>query len=114
MKRKAKPVIIAAGIIVILIFVMLVTALVKKYTPSKEKANLKNYFGIETQEEMAIIWNQEKMKDKAFVDNKHVYVSYDFVRDHINARFYFDKIENKLLYTTAETVITVEAASSGF
>ena len=62
MKRKAKPVIIAAGIVVILIFVMLVTALVKKYTPSKEKANLKDYFGIETQEEVAIIWNQEMMK----------------------------------------------------
>lgn len=114
MKKKAIPVIAAAGIVVILIFAMIVTALVKKYTPSKEKANLKNYFGIETQEEMAIIWNQEKMKDKAFVDNKHVYVSYDFVRDHINARFYFDKIENKLLYTTAENVITVEAASSDF
>ena len=114
MKRKAKPVIIAAGIIVILIFVMLVTALVKKYTPSKEKANLKDYFGIETQEEVAIIWNQEMMKDKAFVDNKHVYISYDFVREHINSRFYFDKIENKLLYTTAETVITAQAASSDY
>ncbi len=95
MKRKAKPVIIAAGIVVILIFVMLVTALVKKYTPSKEKANLKDYFGIETQEEVAIIWNQEMMKDKAFVDNKHVYISYDFVREHINSRFYFDKIAPK-------------------
>lgn len=114
MKRKAKPVIIAAGIVVILIFVMLVTALVKKYTPSKEKANLKDYFGIETQEEVAIIWNQEMMKDKAFVDNKHVYISYDFVREHINSRFYFDKIENKLLYTTAETVITAQAASSDY
>lgn len=114
MKKKAIPVIAAAGIIVILIFAMLVTALVKKYTPSKEKADLKAYFGIESQEEMAIIWNQEVMKDKAFVDNKHVYVSYDFIRKNINSRFYFDKIENKLLYTTAENVITVEAASSDY
>ena len=90
MKKKAIPVIAAAGIIVILIFAMLVTALVKKYTPSKEKADLKAYFGIESQEEMAIIWNQEVMKDKAFVDNKHVYVSYDFIRKNINSRFYFD------------------------
>lgn len=114
MKKKAIPVIAAAGIIVILIFAMLVTALVKKYTPSKEKADLKAYFGIESQEEMAIIWNQKVMKDKAFVDNKHVYVSYDFIRKNINSRFYFDKIENKLLYTTAENVITVEAASSDY
>lgn len=114
MKKKAIPVIAAAGIIVILIFAMLVTALVKKYTPSKEKADLNAYFGIESQEEMAIIWNQEVMKDKAFVDNKHVYVSYDFIRKNINSRFYFDKIENKLLYTTAESVITVEAASSDY
>ena len=114
MKKKAIPVIAASGIIVILIFAMLVTALVKKYTPSKEKADLKAYFGIESQEEMAIIWNQEVMKDKAFVDNKHVYVSYDFIRKNINSRFYFDKIENKLLYTTAENVITVEAASSDY
>ena len=54
------------------------------------------------------------MKDKAFVDNKHVYVSYDFIRKNVNSRFYFDKIENKLLYTTAENVITVEAASSDY
>lgn len=114
MKKKAIPVIAAAGIIVILIFAMLVTALVKKYTPSKEKADLKAYFGIESQEEMAIIWNQKVMKDKAFVDNKHVYVSYDFIRKNVNSRFYFDKIENKLLYTTAENVITVEAASSDY
>ena len=114
MKKKAIPVIAAAGIVVVLIFAMLVTALVKKYTPSKEKADLKAYFGIESQEEMAIIWNQELMKDKAFVDNKHVYISYDFVRKNINSRFYFDKIENKLLYTTAENVITVEAASSDY
>lgn len=114
MKKKAVPVVVAAGIVVILVFAMIITALVNKYTPSKEKANLKNYFGITAQEDVAIICNSKIMKDKAFVDNKHVYVSYDFVRDNINARFYFDKIENKLLYTTATDIITVEAASSDY
>ena len=114
MKKKAVPVVVAAGIVVILVFAMIITALVNKYTPSKEKANLKKYFGITAQEDVAIICNSKIMKDKAFVDNKHVYVSYDFVRDNINARFYFDKIENKLLYTTATDIITVEAASSDY
>ena len=114
MKKKAVPVVVAAGIVVILVFAMIITALVNKYTPSKEKANLKKYFGITAQEDVAIICNSKIMKDKAFVDNKHVYVSYDFVRDNINSRFYFDKIENKLLYTTATDIITVEAASSDY
>lgn len=114
MKKKAIPVVAAAGLIIILIFAMLITALVKKYTPSKEKADLKAYYGIQSQEQVAININSEIAKEKAFVDNKHVYLSYDFVHKNINSRFYFDKVENKLLYTTADNVITVEAASSDY
>lgn len=108
------PFIAATGVIVLLVMVMLISVLVKKYTPSKEKADLNKYYGISQKNQTAILLNNEVIKEKGFVDHGHVYVSYEFVCASLNGRFYFDKVENKLLYTTSENVITVEAASSDY
>lgn len=114
MKKKALPFIAATGVIVLLIIVMVITALVKKYTPSKVKADLPEYFQLTQENQMAIVLNNELIEEKGFIDKGHVFVSYDFVCSELNQRFYFDKAENKLLYTTAENVISVEAASSDY
>ena len=114
MKKKAFPFIVAAGVISLLVIVMMISVLVKKYTPSKEKADLNEYYHLTQENQLAIVLNNELIKEKGFVDRGHVFVSYDFVCESLNGRFYFDKAENKLLYTTAENVITVEAASSDY
>lgn len=114
MKKKALPFIAATGVIVLIIIVMIISVLVKKYTPSKEKADLNEYYSLTQENQLAIVLNSEVIKEKGFIDGGHVFVSYDFVCEFLNGRFYFDQVENKLLYTTAEEVITVEAASSDY
>ena len=46
--------------------------------------------------------------------NGEVYLSYETVRNYLNARFYWDPNENILRYTTANDLISVNAESSDY
>ena len=43
MKKKALPILVVCGLIVIIVAIMGVTSLIRKYTPSKERQDLNTY-----------------------------------------------------------------------
>lgn len=113
MKSKIKLILIAVGVIVLLSLAMIITTLVKKYTPSKEQADLNAYFDIE-EEQVGVILNEGITEYKAIIEGGHVYLDINIIKDRINDRFYWDSNENILLYTTATDVVRVEANTSDY
>ncbi len=113
-KKKTLPVLIVLVLIVLIIIITGITALIKKYTPSKERQDLGEYYGLTSADQVAVILNSELMEYSARLIDGHVYVDYDFVHDTLNPRFYWDENENKLLYTTSRDLIMADADSSSY
>lgn len=93
---------------VFLLLVSVVVFLIQKNMPNKKKMSLFQYFGVEGNTEKAILIVEDEITDvDCLIRDQQVYVAFDYVKEHFNSRFYWDKNENLLLYTTPTTEISV-------
>ena len=114
MKKKALPVLVVCALIVIIVAITGISALIKKYTPSKERQELSEYYNLTSEDQVAIILNNEVIETTAKMIGDHAYIDYQFVHDSLNPRFYWDANENILLYATARDLISAEADSNSY
>lgn len=103
-RRRRKRNLLLKMIILIILIVGTIAALLlwKKYGPSKETADLNKYYGVENDNQLAIVVNNQIIDPKGMITDGKAYVEYSVVRDYINERFYWDPNENTLLYTLPE------------
>ncbi len=104
--KKFIPVLIAILLIIIIGGVTAVGILLEKYSYSKERADLTEYFGVQG-EELAIVLQDEMIEEKAVVKNGLCYLNLETVKKYFNEIFYVDMEEALLLYTTPTEVIRV-------
>ena len=114
MKKKIVPVLVVVGLIFLIIGITVISMLVKKHTPSKEVMDSKEYYGITSDDQVAIILDQKVMEEKAKSFDGSIYIDYNFLHDNINSRFYWDHNENILLYATDKELISADADSSSY
>lgn len=112
-------------ILLFLVIIILVAAaggffIWKKYGPSKEKADLNEYYGLTQEEDLAVVINNRMAKSRTdgmpagrIIDGQ-AYVEYSVVRDYINERFYWDPNENIMLYTLPNGNVSVTVGSSAY
>ncbi|PWJ49085.1 glycosyl hydrolase family 18 protein [Faecalicatena contorta] len=92
----------------------------KKYGSSKEKADLKQYYGIQDNDDLAVVVNNQIIGalEESFAGGKLFdgipYIEYSVVRDYINERFYWDSNENVLLYTLPGGSVSVNVGSKEY
>ena len=104
----------------IIFFIILVVGTVaglflwKRYGPTKEKADLDKYYGIQNENQLAVIINNGVLEPKGMISEGKAYIEYGTVRDYINERFYWDPNENIMLYTLPGDVITVGVGSKDY
>lgn len=116
-KRKQKnmiPFIAAFTLIVVVILFMLLGKLIEKYTPSKEYQDLSEYYQMSSDEDVAVIFDNEILDVHGKLIDGHVYLDFNTVHDKINSRFFWDSNENKLLYTTATDLVMADAESTSY
>lgn len=100
MKRKILPVLIAIFLIFIIGGGAVGKVLYDKYSYSKERADLNEFYEV-SGEESAIILQDEMIPEKALIRDGRCYFDLDTVHKYLNEIFYIDMSENLLLYTTA-------------
>lgn len=88
--------------------------LLKFFSPSKEKANLDKYYGIQNENQLAIIIDNEVIGAQGTIIEGKPYVEYSVIRDYLNNRFYLDVNENILLYTLPEGTIRADVGSKEY
>lgn len=115
-KRKRKR---SLGLRIFLLIILIIAAVAaaflwKRYSPSKDKADRNEYYGIENEEQLAIIVDDQITAPQGMISEGKAYVQYEIVRDYINDRFYWDPGENKLLYTLPTDMISVEVGSKDY
>ena len=114
MKKKVIPVVVVISLILLITAGIGISSLIEKYTPGTERQNLSEYYNIASEDQAAIILNQELSESSAKIINGTLYLDFHFLQDSLNSRFYWDSNENILLYTTANDLIKVEADSSSY
>lgn len=87
-----------------------VFSLYKRYSFTKERANLETYLGVKG-EDVAIYLNDElqvkkddKVKKTGLAANETVYIPLSFVKASINDRFYYAKDIKKILYCVPDEI----------
>ena len=117
-----------------LIFIILILAAAggfliwQRYGATDEKADLEQYYGLDQEDEIALVINNEVVREDADtteadtgsapvpgkVYDGQYYVEYSVVRERINKRFYWDPNESVLLYTLPDGNVSVEVGSSEY
>lgn len=86
--------------------------LAEKYSYSQERADLYDYFKVSGKEEVAIVLQDERLEEKAVLSEGRCYFNLDTVQKYFNDRFYVDRVEGLLIYTTPTEVIRAELGSA--
>lgn len=113
MERRMRMAVIGSITAIIIIAIIIVSAVVKMMTPSKEVMPLTDYYTLGDSEVLIVLQNEIYDKKGLLIDGK-VYIDYDTVAEKFNHRFYWDYNENVLTYTIPDEIIRAEANSNEY
>lgn len=126
-RRRRRNMIIRCLILIVLILAAIGGFLIwRRYGSSNERADLEQYYGLEAEDEFAVVVNDEVISREqetgsgeaapapGKIYDGQYYIEYSVVRDQINKRFYWDPNENVMLYTLPGGNVTVEVGSSEY
>ena len=111
MNKKYKPVIAVAVLVILVAILGIVTHVVMKYIPSSEKMDLNEYYGEMADGEIALVIGTEKMEERGLVDGDRVYLPLDVVNTYLNPRYYWDSVNQQILYATPSELTSASASS---
>ena len=123
MKKRTASAAFVIVVIILAIVVIVVGNMIEKRTPSKKHISreelleiygLNNESPIESEKRAAIVLQNSIVEEKAMVEDGIVYLDYEFVKNRINDKFYWDTNENVLIFTTPVDVIKVEVGSRDY
>lgn len=106
MKKKIIPVLVAIALICVVVLVTVIPKILDRYSYSKERADLTEYFECES-DEARIMHQDQLLADRALVRDGAVYFQYDTVAAYMEDRFYYNETERALKYTLPDCVETV-------
>lgn len=86
----------------------------EKYGPSKVKADLNEYYGVDAAEQAAVIVNNTILEQKGIVSDGQFYLPYEAVRQEIDGGFYWNAAEGTLRYTLPLDLVEVPAESKEY
>ena len=112
--KKALPVIIAILLILIIGGSYGAKIVLEKFSYSKEKADLNEYFEINNDNEVAVILQEDLMDFKALRVEGYCYLDIDTVQDYLNERFYLDEAEQLIIYVEPLQITTTHIGDSGY
>lgn len=99
MKKKMISVLTVIGLIILVLAAGVISMLVKRYSPSKEKMESTEYFQLTGEDQAALIVNHVLEEEKLKMIDGRYYVEDTVVGKYINGRFYWDEKQKVMLYT---------------
>lgn len=111
MNKKIKPAIAVIVLIFLVAMIGLLSHVIMKRIPTKEKMDLNEYYGELGDGEAALVLGTELLDAKALVAGERVYLPLDVVNTYLNQRYYWDAANKQILYATPSEVISAAAAS---
>lgn len=114
MKKKAAPILVVILLIILVAAAGVLSFVIKRFTPSNEKMDGSEYFGLEQDTDVALVVNREVLEDAGKFIDGNIYIQDATVSKYINQRFYWDANNKVMLYTLPEEVITLTPDSTEY
>lgn len=112
MKRKAVPVLVALGLILLVTAGFFGIRLIERYIPSKEQSDLGQLLGIKG-DEVALYLNEELQEEKGLYLQEQTYLPISWVNRALNDRFYWDDNEKLLVYALPDSIVYADHTTIG-
>ena len=117
-RRRRNSQLMAVLVVLLLVLVVgaagVITAYIKKYTPSDARMALKDYYQIQDENDVVLILQDKISEIRGKLADGMVYVPYEVVTGTLGGRFYWDEESQKMLYTTSEEILELEPESSSY
>lgn len=112
--KKIIPVLVAIVLIIIVAAAGFGAKIMERYSYSKERANLEEYFGIREADDVPVIMQDAQVEEYAKIWDGVCYFDFATVHKYFNDRFYEDVSEGLLIYTTPDSIIRTQIGSSQY
>lgn len=113
MEKRKKITVIGTVAVVVVVLAIAISYIVEKNTPSKEVKALSEYYQVPEGEAMVIMDDIVYEKNAKLLDGV-LYMDLDTIKVQFNKRFYWDAIENVLIYTTPTEIIKAEVGTKDY
>lgn len=110
--KKTIPVICAIVLILIIGGITFGSQIIEKYSYTDERADVYEYFHILKEDEVAMVLQDELVEEKAILMDGRCYFDLATVHKYFNDRFYVDRTEGLVLYTTPTEIIRTELGTN--
>lgn len=110
--KKALPILVAVGLILLILAGVIGYQVIKKYTPTKELANLAELYEV-TGDQVALVYNNEPQEIHGVFANDQTYLPITWINANINKRFYWDSVENMLVYALPDQIVYADEETMG-
>lgn len=107
MKKRIIAILVPVVLIILIVGAAVGVKLIDKFSYSKERADLNEYFGVSGGEDMAIILQDEMVEEKAKFIDGICYFTLSTVDKYFTDRFYVNQNEMLLLFTTDTDIIKI-------
>lgn len=112
--RKAAPVLIVVLLILAVGAAGVLTTWIKRYTPSDTRMDLNAYYGLEQEDDVAVILQDTQSERKGKLIDGRVYLDYHTVTNVLGGRFYWEAGSTQMLYTTPTEIISIVPESTSY
>lgn len=112
MKKQYMPALIVCLLIFIVGVIGLGVHVIMKYTPTKERMDLNEYYGYLEDGEAALVLGTEKLEQRGIMGEKEPYLPLEVVNTYLNQRYYWDEENRQILYATPSELFAYPAAET--
>lgn len=110
----AVMVLVVILLIVVVAAVGVLTAAIKRRTPSDTRMDLNTYYGLEKEDDVALVLQNTVSEAKGKLMDGHVYLDYDTVSNVLGGRFYWEADSSQMLYTTPNEILAIAPESTAY
>lgn len=112
MKKKAVPVVVALGLILLVVAGFVGSRFLEQYIPSSVQADLTEFFGV-TGDEVAVYLNDNLQETKGLFIDGQTYLPIRWINEMLNERFYWDSNEKLLVYALPDSIVYANSDTRG-
>lgn len=108
-KKRISPVVIVCVLIVLVAVSGVISLVIHRYTPTKERQDPETYFHTDGKNQAAIVINDRVLKKCGLYRDGEIYIPYDEMEASLDTNFYYEESSGEILLTTAKETLTLKA-----
>lgn len=112
--RKSPVFFVLLVVVIVAVVLLLLIPFARRYRPSYDPSDYTSYYGLDTDEAMLIVVNNERSQTNGLYIDGQAYVDYDTVHDMIDSRYFWDSNEQVLRYALPDELISVDGNSNTY